>query len=202
MPATTLSELLVEELRDVYDGEKRLTRALPKMAKAASSEELSSAFTMHLRETEGQIARLEQVFKILGETPRGKKCEGIMGIVEEGEQAMQELDGPVLDAALIAGAQKVEHYEIASYGTVAYFAELLGETRAKELLGQTLEEEKATDEKLTTLAASRVNREALLAAGSEEEPESRAMASDRSSRRRTAGQRGSTRRGSKSAKKR
>ncbi len=114
MSAKNLSELLIEELRDAYDGEKRLTRALPKMAKAASSEELSAAFMTHLRETEGQIVRLEQVFKILGEAPRGKKCEGIMGIVEEGEQAMQELDGPVLDAALIAGAQKVEHYEIAS----------------------------------------------------------------------------------------
>jgi ferritin-like metal-binding protein YciE len=198
MSAKNLSELLIEELRDAYDGEKRLTRALPKMAKAASSEELSAAFMTHLRETEGQIARLEQVFKILGEAPRGKKCEGIMGIVEEGEQAMQELDGPVLDAALIAGAQKVEHYEIASYGTVAYFAELLGETRAKDLLGQTLEEEKAADEKLTTLAASRVNREALLAAGSEDDRMSRAVAHDRSPRRRS---RKSTGRSSRSNRK-
>ena len=186
MSAKNLSELLIEELRDAYDGEKRLTRALPKMAKAASSEELSAAFTAHLRETEGQVARLEQVFKMLGEPPRGKKCEGIIGIVKEGEQAMEELDeGPVLDAALIAGAQKVEHYEIASYGTVAYFAELLGQTRAKDLLGATLDEEKAADEKLTTLAASRVNREALVAAGSEDDRMSRAVAHDRSPRRRS-----------------
>jgi ferritin-like metal-binding protein YciE len=199
MSAKNLSELLIEELRDVYDGEKRLTRALPKMAKAASSEELSDAFTTHLRETEGQIARLEQVFRMLGEAPRGKKCEGIMGIVAEGEQAIEELDeGPVLDAALIAGAQKVEHYEIASYGTVAYFAELLGQNRAKDLLGQTLEEEKAADEKLTTLAEARVNREALVAAGNEERDEFRAVASDRGSRRRSQSRGGSTRRSSRS----
>ena len=161
MAAKNLHDLFVEELRDMYDGEKRLTRALPKMAKAAGSGELRTAFTNHLRETEQQITRLEDVFEAIGEKPRGKKCDGIMGIVEEGNKAIEELDGAVLDAALIAGAQKVEHYEIASYGTLAYFAEVLGLSQAKSLLGETLEEEKAADEKLSAIAKSKVNRQAL-----------------------------------------
>ena len=163
MSAKSLRELFVEELRDMYDGEKRLTRALPKMARAAESGELQTALRNHLKETERQVTRLEQVFRSVGEKPRGKKCNGIMGIVEEGNKAMEEFEGPVLDAALIAGAQKVEHYEIASYGTLAYFADLLENDRAKELLGETLDEEKAADQKLTTIAKSRVNRKALLA---------------------------------------
>ncbi|HEV8316907.1 MAG TPA: ferritin-like domain-containing protein [Vicinamibacterales bacterium] len=173
MSAKSLRELFVEELRDMYDGEKRLTRALPKMARAAESGELQTALRSHLKETERQVTRLEQVFRSVGEKPRGKKCDGIMGIVEEGNKAMEEFEGPVLDAALIAGAQKVEHYEIASYGTLAYFADLLENDRAKELLGETLDEEKAADQKLTTIARSRVNRKALLAGDeSEEEPSS------------------------------
>jgi len=168
MPVKSLKELFVEELRDMYDGEKRLTRALPRMARAAGSGELQTAFKRHLRETERQVTRLEQVFRSVGEKPRGKKCDGIMGIVEEGNRAMEELDGPVLDAALIAGAQKVEHYEIASYGTLAYFAELLDNDRAKNLLGETLDEEKAADQKLTAIAKSRVNRQALRTNGSTE----------------------------------
>ena len=122
MPAKSLRELFVEELRDMYDGEKQLTRALPKMAKAAESEELGAAFRSHLQETEKQVTRLEQVFRSIGETARGKKCDGIQGIVEESKPAMEDLEGAILDAALIAGAQKVEHYEIASYGTLAHFA--------------------------------------------------------------------------------
>jgi ferritin-like metal-binding protein YciE len=170
MSAKSLQELFVEELRDTYDGEKRLTKALPRMAKAAESDELRSAFTNHLRETERQIQRLEQVFRTIGEPVRGKKCDGLMGIIEEGKSAMQELDeGPVLDAALIAGAQRAEHYEIAAYGTLAYFAEMLGNDKAKDLLGQTLEEEKATDEKLSVIAKSKVNRDALMGAGMEDE---------------------------------
>jgi ferritin-like metal-binding protein YciE len=165
MPAVSLQDLFVEELRDMYDGEKRLVRALPRMAKAAGSRDLQKAFTTHLRETQRQVSRLEQVFRAIGQKARGKKCDGIIGIVAEGARAMEELDGPVLDAALIAGAQKVEHYEISAYGTLAYFADLLGEDTAKGLLGQTLEEEKATDEKLSALAKSDVNREALLGAG-------------------------------------
>jgi ferritin-like metal-binding protein YciE len=154
----------------MYDGEKRLTKALPKMARATEDGPLRAAFTTHLKETERQIARLEQVFRTVGEKPRGKKCDGIMGIVEEGNTMMQELErGPVLDAALIAGAQKVEHYEIASYGTLAYFAEMLGNDRAKSLLGQTLDEEKAADEKLNTIAKSDVNRDALMGVSDDEE---------------------------------
>jgi ferritin-like metal-binding protein YciE len=176
MAAKSLQELFVEELRDMYDGEKRLTRALPKMARAATSGELQTAIRSHLRETEKQVTRLEQVFRSLGEKPRGKKCDGIMGIVEEGNTAMEELDGPILDAALIAGAQKVEHYEIASYGTLAYFAGLLGQDRAKRLLGETLNEEKAADQKLNQIAKSKVNRQALLnGSGDNEHSEGWAM---------------------------
>ena len=171
MGAKSLQELFVEELRDMYDAEKRLTKALPRMAKAAESEELGAALTNHLRETERQVQRLEQVFRTIGEPVRAKKCDGIMGIVEEGKHAMEELEGSVLDAALIAGAQKVEHYEIASYWTLAYFAELLGNEKAKNLLGQTLDEEKAADEKLSMIAKSKVNREALMSAGMEQDEE-------------------------------
>lgn len=172
MAAKSLQELFVEELRDMYDAEKRLLKALPKLAKAATSPELQEAFTNHARETEGQVARLEEVFQAIGEPVRGKKCDGIMGIIEESNTVMEELEeGPLLDAALIAGAQKAEHYEIASYGTLAYFAELLGEDQAKELLGETLDEEKATDEKLTALAEGKVNREALIGAGNEDSME-------------------------------
>jgi ferritin-like metal-binding protein YciE len=172
MAAQSLQELFMEELRDMYDAEKRLTKALPKMAKATQDGPLRAAFTAHLRDTERQIARLEQVFRTVGETPRGKKCDGMMGIIEEGNTMMEELDrGPVLDAALIAGAQKAEHYEIASYGTLAHYADLLGNERAKQLLGQTLDEEKATDEKLNAIAKSDVNCDALAGAGSEEEEE-------------------------------
>src|SRR3954466_8481845 len=131
MAAKSLQELFVEELRDAYDGEKRLTKALPKMAKAAEAEELRTAFSNHLRETERHIQRLEQVFRTIGEPVRGKKCDGLMGIIEEGKSAIEELEeGPVLDAALIAGGQRAEHYEIAAYGTLAYFAEMLGNDKA------------------------------------------------------------------------
>jgi len=190
MPAKSLQELFVEELRDAYDGEKRLTKALPKMAKAAESDELRAAFTNHLRETERQIQRLEQVFRTVGEPVRGKKCDGLMGIIEEGKSAMEELEGSVLDAALIAGAQRAEHYEIAAYGTLAYFAELLGNDRAKALLGQTLDEEKAADEKLTTIAKSSVNRDALMGAGTDDEEEM-PRAARRGARRMVASGRGS-----------
>jgi ferritin-like metal-binding protein YciE len=198
MAAKTLTELFVEELRDTYDAEKRLIRALPKIARHVESEELQAALTSHLRETQKQATRLEQVFRSLGEKPRGKKCDGIMGILEEGNTAMEELDeGPIRDAALLAGCQKVEHYEIASYGTLAYFAGLLGNERAKALLSATLAEEKAADSKLNQLAKSKVNRDALRGDSMEEEgsnffgigrPIRRAAASlglanDRSSRR-------------------
>ena len=213
MAAQTLHELFVEELRDMYDAEKRIIKALPKIAKHAQSDELRSALTQHLRETEKQATRLEQVFKSIGETARGKKCDGIIGILEEGNTMMEELEeGPVLDAALIAGCQKVEHYEIASYGTLAYFAELMGHERAKELLGATLDEEKAADEKLNTIATSDVNREALTSSGEEDEEEmgdeedsprgrrsaSMSMANERSSRGRSSS--GGSRKGSRGSR--
>jgi ferritin-like metal-binding protein YciE len=192
MPAKSLQELFVEELRDAYDGEKRLTKALPRMAKAAESEDLRAAFTSHLRETERHVQRLEQVFRTIGEPVRGKKCDGLMGIIEEGKSAMEELEGSVRDAALIAGAQRAEHYEIAAYGTLAYFAEMLGNDRAKNLLGQTLDEEKAADEKLTTIAKSKVNRAALMGAGTEDEEEmSMPRSARRGARRLVASMRGS-----------
>ena len=172
MAAETLRELFIEEVRDMYDGEKRLTKALPRLAKAATSEELQEALTSHLEETETQMERLERVLESFDEPVKGKRCHGIEGIVEEGKKALDDLDeGPLLDAAIIAGCQKVEHYEIASYGTLAYMAELLGESEAQSLLGETLDEEKAADEKLNVIATSRVSREALAALGSEAEDE-------------------------------
>ncbi len=197
MPAKSLQELFVEELRDAYDGEKRLTKALPKMAKAAESPELRSAFTNHLRETERHVQRIEQVFRTIGEPVRGKKCDGLMGIIEEGKSAMDELEGCVLDAALIAGAQRAEHYEIAAYGTLAYFAELLGNGRAKDLLGQTLDEEKAADEKLTTIAKSKVNRAALMGAGTGDEWAPMPRSARGGARRMVASMRGGTRTGTR-----
>src|SRR5687767_4061103 len=169
MAAENLRELFIEEVRDMYDGEKRLTKALPRLAKAAGSEELQQALTDHLAETETQLERLEQILESLDEPVKGKRCHGIEGIVEEGKKALEELEeGPLLDAAIIAGCQKVEHYEIASYGTLAYMAELLGESEAKTLLGATLDEEKAADQKLNAIATARVNREALTAFGDED----------------------------------
>jgi ferritin-like metal-binding protein YciE len=159
MSAENLQELFVEEVRDIYDAEKQLVKALPKMARAADSVELRSAFEEHLEITRAHVGRLEEVFKGLGMAARGKTCEGMKGLIEEGQEAMEELQGTVLDAALIASAQKVEHYEIATYGTLATFAEVLGLDDAKDLLGQTLDEEKEADEKLTQIA-SQINPEA------------------------------------------
>jgi len=160
MPAENLHELFVDELKDIYDAEKQLTKALPKMAKAADSEDLRAAFEEHLEITRMQVNRLEEVFKSLGMAARGKPCEGMKGLIEEGQEKMEELDrGATLDAALIASAQKVEHYEIASYGTLATFAEIMGHQDAKDLLGQTLDEEKEADEKLTQVAGQ-INFEA------------------------------------------
>jgi len=168
MAAKSLRDLFIEELRDAYDGEKRLLKALPRMARAATNEELQNAFTRHAKETDRQVARLEKVFRAIGESVRGKKCDGIIGIVEEAKAAIDEIEeGAVLDAALIAGGQRAEHYEIAAYGTLAQFADLLGEHGAKDLLGQTLQEEKAADEKLSSIAMSDVNRRALTSDGEE-----------------------------------
>jgi ferritin-like metal-binding protein YciE len=152
MAAENLQELFVEELRDVYDAEKQLTKALPKMAKAVENAELRSAFEEHLEITRMQVNRLEEVFKSLGLAARGKPCDGMKGLIEEGSSHIEELDGATLDAALIGAAQKVEHYEMATYGTLATWAELLGHQDAKDLLGQTLDEEKEADETLTNIA--------------------------------------------------
>ena len=194
MAAENLHELFVDELKDIYDAEKQLVKALPKMAKAAESEELRAGFEEHLDITRMQVNRLEEVFKSLGMAARGKPCEGMKGLIEEGQEMMEELErGSTLDAALIASAQKVEHYEIASYGTLATFAEILGMQDAKDLLGQTLEEEKEADERLTQVAGQ-INFEAD-AEGDEEEGEEqeggRSMAS--------AGSRSSSGRGSSSS---
>jgi len=164
MKVKNLHDLFVEELKDLYSAEKQLLKALPKMAKAACSDELRQGFVEHLEQTEGQVARLEEIFEGLGVSPRGKKCLAMEGLIEEGKEIMEEdMDENVLDAALIAAAQKVEHYEIAGYGTVCTFAKLLGEDRAAELLQETLDEEKETDVKLTELAETTINAEAVAA---------------------------------------
>jgi ferritin-like metal-binding protein YciE len=156
MAAENLQELFVEEVRDIYDAEKQLIKALPKMARAAESDELRAAFEEHLEVTRTHVSRLEEVFTLLGIAARGKTCEGMKGLIEEGQEAMEELAGSTLDAALIASAQKVEHYEIATYGTLATFATVLDMREAKNLLGQTLDEEKEADEALTAIA-QRIN---------------------------------------------
>ena len=155
-----LRELYIDELKDLYNAENQLVKALPKMAKAASSDELRQGFEEHLEQTKGQVQRLDQIFQKLGESPKGKKCKGMEGLVEEGSEVIEEdFEGAVKDAALIGAAQRVEHYEIAGYGTVRSMAETLGEDGHVSLLEETLKEEKETDEKLTQLA-EQINREA------------------------------------------
>ena len=171
MALDTLQALFLNELRDMYHAEKQLLKALPRMAKAAQSSALQAAFTKHLDETERQVERLEEVFEALGEAARGKRCKGMEGIVEEGKEIMEE-DGQeeVIDAALIAAAQKVEHYEIASYGCLVAYANLLGKRDVANLLKQTLAEEEKTDKALTALGEGGIN-EAAAAAGSEDDEE-------------------------------
>jgi ferritin-like metal-binding protein YciE len=161
MALDSLHDLYVEELRDLYNAENQLLKALPKMARAASDESLSAAFLEHLEVTRGQVDRLDRIFKKLGEKPTGKKCVAMEGLIKEGKEMMEEDAEPaVLDAALIAAAQKVEHYEIAGYGTVRTYARLLGYEEAADLLQETLDEEGETDQKLTDLAESVINVEA------------------------------------------
>jgi ferritin-like metal-binding protein YciE len=156
-----LDELFLNMLKDVYFAEKKILTALPKMADAAESEDLAAAFEQHRAETEGQVERLEKVFALIDEKPQGKECKAIEGIIEEGEEVMEEFEGsPALDAGLLAAAQAVEHYEIARYGTLIAWAEQLGMDEAVPLLEETLEEEKAADEALTDLAESVINQEA------------------------------------------
>lgn len=174
MPENSLQKLYVEQLKDLYNAENQLVKALPKMAKAARSEALREGFEQHLQQTKGHVQRLEQIFGAMDENPKGRKCAGMQGLVQEGEEVIEEnSDGDALDAGLIAAAQRVEHYEIAGYGCVRTFAELLGESEAVNLLQQTLDEEKETDEKLTEIGKE-VNTEAM-SGGAEsdrsEEPE-------------------------------
>ena len=172
-PSMSMRELLTEEMADIYNAEKQLVRALPKMARAATSEQLRTAFEQHLDETKEQVRRIEQAFEALGERPKSKKCEAMEGLIEEGEHIMKEdFDGSVLDAALIAAAQKVEHYEIASYGTICTWAEILGENAAVRFLKQTMSEEEAADKRLTDIAVQ-VNQDAQNQEGWEEEGNSR-----------------------------
>ena len=156
-----LQELFHHLLKDMYYAEKQIVKALPKMAKASENPELKKAFEHHLEETKSQVQRLEEVFKIIGKSPRGEKCPAILGLVEEGEEVIEKgEDGEVIAAGLLAGAQAVEHYEMSRYGTMIAWAEQLGLTRAVPLLRATLKEEKAADEKLSQIAMSSVNRKA------------------------------------------
>ncbi len=153
-----LEDLFLDGVKDIYYAEKKITKALPKMARAAESDKLVAGFKKHLAETEAQVERLEQVFKLLGKPARGKTCPAIDGILEEGEEIMDDYKGaPALDAGLVAAAQAVEHYEIARYGTLIAWAEELGRSDCASILQKNLQEEKATDKKLTEMAESRVN---------------------------------------------
>lgn len=174
MKLDTLKTLYIDELRDLYNAENQLLKALPKMAKGASSEDLKDAFEKHLEQTKSHVERLEEVFQEIGETPKGKTCKAMKGLIEEGSEILKE-DGEesVIDAGIIVAAQKVEHYEIASYGSVRTIAQLLGKDRSAELLQTTLDEESETNETLNQLAEEIVNPEALM------EPELAGASSDR-----------------------
>jgi ferritin-like metal-binding protein YciE len=182
--AGTLHDAFVDELRDTYDAEKQLTKALAKLAKASSNPKLRDAFETHLEETQGQIERLEQVFESVEEKVRGKHCDGIAGIIEEGKSIMEEdFDETTMDACLIAAGQRAEHYEMAAYGTLVAWAKVMGHTEAAKLLQQTLEEEKAADKKLSGLAEGGINQGAADAAhpDGDEEPVGAAAGSGRKS---------------------
>jgi ferritin-like metal-binding protein YciE len=167
MEHNELKELYVDELRDIYNAENQLVKALPKMAKAATSADLRAGFEQHLEQTKGHVQRLEQIFNALGEKASGKKCKGMEGLIEEGKEMIEEDLGEAKDAGLISAAQRVEHYEIAAYGCVRTYARILGEEEAASLLEKTLQEEKETDQKLTELAED-IN---VAAAGAEGEGE-------------------------------
>ncbi|HUG80160.1 MAG TPA: ferritin-like domain-containing protein [Bryobacterales bacterium] len=174
--AGTLHDAFIDELRDTYDAEKQLTKALTNLAKASSNPKLRQAFESHLKETQGQIERLERVFESLDEKSRGKHCDGMAGIIEEGKSIMAEdFDDTTMDACLIAAGQRAEHYEMAAYGTLVAWAEAMGHTQAAKLLRQTLEEEKAADKKLSGLAEGGINQSAADAAHPEEDDEEPAL---------------------------
>ena len=177
--AGTLHDAFIDELRDTYDAEKQLTKALSKLAKASFNPKLRQAFETHLEETQGQIERLEQVFENLDEKVRGKHCDGIAGIIEEGKSIMEEdFDDTTMDACLIAAGQRAEHYEMAAYGTLIAWAQAMGHGEAAKLLQQTLDEEKAADKKLSGLAEGGINQSAADAANAEADEEPVAAASE------------------------
>jgi ferritin-like metal-binding protein YciE len=179
--AGTLHDAFIDELRDTYDAERQLTKALTKLAKAASSPALRSAFESHREETEGHVERLEEVFASLDERARGKHCEGVAGIIEEGKALMeQDLDETTMDACLIAAAQRAEHYEMAAYGTLVAWARAMGHANAANILQRTLDEEKAADEKLSSLAEGGINEEAAVAAHPEQAESPRKAVAGRS----------------------
>jgi ferritin-like metal-binding protein YciE len=163
MAVDTVYKLLIVVLKDLYSADKHITRALPKMPKKTTNDQLRQAFETHLEETKGQIQRLERAFEIMGKPATAKTCKGMQGLIEEGSEQMQELEGEILDAALIAAAQKVEHYEMASYGSVRTWAQMLGQKEVADLLQQTLNEEGQTDHKLTQLSG-KINKQAQRAA--------------------------------------
>jgi ferritin-like metal-binding protein YciE len=161
MQENSLRELYIAQLKDLYSAERQLVKALPKMAKAATSADLKASFEQHLRQTKGHVSRLQSIFAAMNESPNGKKCKGMEGLIKEGAELIEENPGPEeLDAGLISAAQRVEHYEIAGYGCVATYAKLLGEQQAQNSLRETLEEEKETDRKLTELSED-INVEAI-----------------------------------------
>lgn len=191
----TLHDVFVDEMRDMYNAEQQITKALPKMIKAAGSGELRRALEFHLGETENQIDRLERAFSLLKEAPRGKKCDGMEGILEEGKKVMAEApEGPILDAAMIAGAQRVEHYETAAYGTLVAWAQAMGHVDVARLFQESLEEEKNADKTLSSLAENGINQMALN--GDEDMPE------ELESRPRASTKRGNGRSSTRAAKRR
>jgi ferritin-like metal-binding protein YciE len=166
MKLESLKDLYLEQLRDLYDAENQLVEALPKMVEAASAPDLKQGFNLHLQQTREHVNRLERIFKKLNEKPTGQTCQGMKGLLKEGEEMIKSKSDPeVKDAGLIAAAQRVEHYEIAGYGTVRTYAELLGDEEAVRLLEKTLQEEEETDDKLTELAESHINAEAVHSVG-------------------------------------
>ena len=176
-----LQDAFLDELKDAYDGEKQLTRALPKLAKSASNPQLKAAFESHLQETQDHVAKLGQVFELLGEKPKGKHCDGIAGIVEEGKSIMEEDFEPgTMDACLIAGGQRAEHYEMAAYGTLVAWAQMMGNPQAARILNSILDQEKAADKKLSSLAEGGINR---LASCEQESDDSKSVRSEKTAKR-------------------
>jgi ferritin-like metal-binding protein YciE len=181
----TLRDAFLDELKDAYDAEKQITKALPKMVKAATTPKLRNAFENHLKETHNQIKRLEQVFASLDEKVKGKHCDGVAGIIEEGDSVMgEDFDDMTMDACLIASGQRVEHYEMAAYGSLIAWAKVLGHDEAVSLLQKNLDEEKAADEKLTALAEGGINQEAANAAADSNDAEEAAPVAAKKSARR------------------